>query len=91
MDEIFNRCPNGGAWKDRPSWRQTCLMFVTISSNVFARAGELRMMQHRRKHIGIFINGVVWNYANGQDRVVADNAAVFISKFANSYRTAGYG
>lgn len=81
VDEIFNRCKVVGAWDDRPLCLAPCLAFVTPSMNV---SGS-RMGNSPKKHIGIFVDGKIWHYSNGADKVIADSPERFLIKFKGLY------
>jgi hypothetical protein len=90
VDAIFNASPEVGLWDDRPASLQSCLMFVTISSNVRTRRGTRPTMgSQSNKHIGIFAGNKIWNYANLQDRVVAETVSAFQARYRASYHTSG--
>ncbi len=89
VERLFNRAPRKGLWADRPAIATSCLIFVTLDSNVRAVGEQLAMGNQPRKHVGIYVGGQVWNYSNTQRKVVADGEAGFISKFQGAYRTPG--
>jgi hypothetical protein len=43
------------------------------------------MTDHPQKHIGIFANGLIYHYSNGEDKVVSDTPPSFESKFKSRY------
>ena len=81
VDEIYNKCATKGAWTNKPASMSNCLAFVTPESNVKSTG----MGNHPRKHIGISIEGKVWHYSNGQDKVVCESAEAFLIKFKGAY------
>jgi len=81
VNEIYNSCSSNGLWSDRPKSTTHCLIFATIDTNMKSK----KMMEHPRKHIGIYINGVVWHYSNSGDKVVTDSAESFSTKFKGVY------
>jgi hypothetical protein len=85
VDELFNRCTTKGEWDAKPTGLTSCLMFVTLASNIKKSDASLTMDKQPRKHVGIFVNGMVWNYSNSRDKVVADDLALFKRKFSGSY------
>lgn len=89
VDRIFNASTSVGAWNSRPPTFRTGLIFVTISGNVRRSGPRYMLGDNPKKHIGIFVNGVVWHYGNSQDKVFADPEILFINKFTHAYRTAG--
>ena len=44
----------------------------------------LSMNNHKSKHIGIFLDGVVWHYSNTRDGVAKDQEKLFITKFKHA-------
>lgn len=89
VERLFNACPDVEAWADRPAVLTSCLIFVTVSSNVDRFGGRLRMKDNPKKHVGIFTHQTVWNYSNSLERVVFDPEKLFVDKFKHAYRTAG--
>lgn len=89
VDDIFNVAPDVGPWTERPPGLTSCLIIATISSNVSRSGHRLKMGNKESKHIGIFIDGIVWHYSNIQDKVVKDQEIIFIKKFQHAYITAG--
>lgn len=89
VNEIFNKLSKSGAWQSKPDYLRSCLIFVTISSNVEKRGNRLNMGDRKKKHIGILHQDKVWNYSNTQDKIIADSTAIFINKFKHYYITAG--
>ncbi len=81
VDEIFNRCDEVGLWAQRPLCLSSCLAFVTPSTNVSGN----RMGSSPRKHVGIFIDGNIWHYSNGSDKVITDSPERFLVKFKGLY------
>ena len=70
VDELFNDwCQSRGRWHDKPVALHQCLFFISIPSNV--TENPLRFGQLSTKHMGIFIDGMVWHYSNGRRKVVA--------------------
>ncbi len=89
VNSIFNVAPEVGPWSERPLSLASCLIFATISGNMRRCGHVLAMDNHRKKHIGIFLDGVVWHYSNTRDGVVKDQEKVFINKYKHAYITAG--
>ena len=54
-------------------------MFLTRASNVNLPARSRANVP--RKHVGIFLDGLIWHYSNSQQRVVKQLPA----QFANHY------
>ena len=89
VDSIFNTAPEVGPWTDRPPTLTSCLIFATISGNMRRHGQSLAMGDHPKKHVGIFLDGVVWHYSNTRDGVVKDQEILFRNKFKHAYITAG--
>lgn len=85
VDDIFNIAPERGPWDKRPPGLISCLIFVTVSNNMSTIGHLLKMKDGPSKHIGFFIDGVVWHYSNGQDKVVKEHEILFIKKFRTEY------
>ncbi len=89
VNNIFNRSKEIGLLSNKPAALVECLIFVTLASNVTDYSGRYSMRDHPRKHIGILANGKVWNYSNGQDKVVAEPLSAFETRFRSAYHTSG--
>lgn len=82
VQEVFAQCPKVGRWSDADLSR-TQLMFVTRAANV--DLATKTMINIPKKHVGIFHNGLVYNYSNTADHVVADTPERFKEKFDATY------
>lgn len=82
VHEVFGRCPSVGVWADRPK-QGAFLVFVTDWRNV--DLANKRMVNHPKKHIGIFLNDQIWHYSNSRDQVVKQGEAVFLTNFRGAY------
>jgi hypothetical protein len=89
VNELFNRCSAKGEWDTKSDDLKSCLIFVTRSGNMEKLETGLVMKRSRKKHVGIFVSGTVWNYSNAHEKVVADDLLTFKKKFSASYRTPG--
>ena len=79
VHEIFARCPTVGTWGDKPITLATCLVFVTNASHV--NVATKTMDNIPQKHIGIFIQGMIWHYSNSHHRVVTQTPDQFIHHY----------
>ena len=79
VNEIFNVAETG-AWSERPLHLTSCLIFVTISGNM-SKNGQ--MLSGESKHIGIYLDGVVWHYSSA-GKVEKDSVTLFINKIEHS-------
>jgi hypothetical protein len=75
VQELFPKCPTVGLWSLRPASLKTCLVFLTKSTNVTLSS---RVMANvGRKHVGIYLNGMIWHYSNARHQVVRQMPAQF--------------
>ena len=79
VNEIFN-VAEGGPWTERPLHLASCLIFVTNSGNM-KKNGQ--MNSGKAKHIGIYIDDVVWHYSS-VGKVEKDSVTLFINKIRHS-------
>ena len=79
VHEVFSRCLNVGRWADRPAALTSCLVFVTLASNVHVTTKTMDNVP--KKHIGIFINGTIWHYSNSHHKVVTQVPTEFIKHY----------
>jgi hypothetical protein len=77
--QLFERCRNVGAWKDKPVPLFVGLVFITNAGNV--RLKTKKMDNVPRKHVGIFIGGEIWHYSNKLDKVVKQTPAEFVNHY----------
>lgn len=87
VHEVFAECPRVGEWP----WagEGDCLIFVTRKENV--DLARKVMVNHPKKHIGIWQDGHVYHYSNGRDRVVRQAFDEFKRDFDRAYGgTQGY-
>ena len=81
-DELYNRLAIKGKWADKPAISDGLLIFVLSAANVVNNV----MGPVPQKHVGIYYGGMVFNFSNGQHKVIADNSVeAFHSKFKNTY------
>ncbi len=89
VNDLFSASPVTDLFVNKPAALTECLIFVTLSSNLKKVGCTLEMGTHPKKHVGILVEGKVWNYSNTHNKVVADIPALFQSKFSNAYKTTG--
>jgi hypothetical protein len=89
VDDIFSQSPVLDLLSNKPGSVSECLIFVTLASNVKKVGDKYVMGNHPKKHIGIFLDGNVWNYSNSRDLVVSESLVSFQAKFEATYQTAG--
>jgi hypothetical protein len=79
VQELFSRCPSVGRWASKPTPLTTCLVFVTAASHV--NLATKTMSNVPKKHIGIFINGMIWHYSNSHHKVVTQQPGEFVHHY----------
>lgn len=89
VQEIFPRCASVGTWASRPTAVSPCLVFITNASNV--DLGHKTMANVPRKHIGIFVNGLIFHYSNSQHQVVQQTPDQFSHHYAAPDNAMFYG
>lgn len=81
-DELFNGLSKKGPWDNRPNNDQGLLIFVLSARNILSG----KMINVPQKHVGIHYSGKVFNFSNGQHKVVIDDSVeVFHNKFKRAY------
>lgn len=82
VHEVFARCPRVGKWDDADT-SQIQLVFVIRKDacNIAAKT----MQNIPQKHVGIFCDGFVYNYSNGNDQVVKVTVDDFYQRFQSIY------
>ncbi|NML16547.1 hypothetical protein [Azohydromonas caseinilytica] len=81
-DEVYNRLEQRGPWAERPRADDGLLIFVLSRRNVVDGV----MQNVPQKHVGIHFGGKVFNFSNGQHKVVADpTVEQFHAKFRGLY------
>jgi hypothetical protein len=82
VHEIFSRCPLVGKFADRPADREV-LVFVTRHDVVDLANKEMQNIP--QKHIGILVDGHIYNYSNTQEKVVKVTPTTFLNQFERIY------
>jgi hypothetical protein len=75
VHEIFPHCPVVGRWTKRPASMTSCLVFITKASNVDVK--NKTMKNGPRKHVGIYLSGLIYHYSNNQHRVIQETPEQF--------------
>lgn len=75
VHHLFAHCVKVGTWASKPDELDACLIFITHASNV--NVGKKEMVNHPRKHVGIFREGSVTHYSNTMDRVTRQSVEQF--------------
>ncbi|HLJ89275.1 MAG TPA: hypothetical protein VKZ53_20820 [Candidatus Angelobacter sp.] len=82
VHELFNSLSQRGPWEESPKGASSLLVFVTSAKNV----SNNRMSNVPQKHVGIYLNGGVYNYSNTRHQVVLDASLdIFHDKFKKTY------
>lgn len=68
VNQIFNSCSNRARWDDRHLPAGVCFVVATVESNIESE-NPLRIGEMRKKHIGFYSGGQVYNYGNTNDAV----------------------
>ena len=89
VQEIFPRCPSVGTWDSRPVALTSCLTFITSAANV--NLSSKVMSNVPRKHIGIYVSGLIWHYSNSQRKVVQQTPEQFSHHYASPDNAMFYG
>jgi hypothetical protein len=72
VNEVFNR-----QTQLTEADEKGCLIYITTEGNVSTKDGVTTMGSHKRKHIGIYLDGNVWHYGNTKDKVKKQTLAEF--------------
>jgi hypothetical protein len=75
VDQIFKQCANRGYWDDKKN-EDVCFVVATIAS-VIDSESSITLNNGPNKHIGILLDGRVYNYSNSHDQVVAKSIHEF--------------
>ncbi len=89
VHEVFARCPQVGKWGDRPVALSMCLVFNTQAGNVNLASKEMANVP--KKHIGIYLNGMIWHYSNTQQKVVSVTPDAFSKHYPGTGFALFYG
>lgn len=89
VQEVFQRCPEVGAWNSKPIVLVSCLIFITHAANVNVQ--NRTMVNVPRKHVGIYLDNLVWHYSNTRDQVVNQTVEEFSNHYPSPYNALFYG
>ena len=89
VHEVFSKCPQVGEWVSKPVNMKFCLAFMTIKANVNLK--NKIMINHPKKHIGIFHNGKIYHYSNSRNKVVEQTPEAFGKHYSGNDITVYYG
>jgi hypothetical protein len=82
VHEVFAQCPRVGRW-DEADAATNQLVFVTRKDIV--NLATKTMQNIPQKHIGIYSQGLIYHYSNGEDRVVKQTPDEFLQRFQTIY------
>jgi hypothetical protein len=81
VQETFARCPNVRELLECPKSIEA-LIFVSAPHNFMKqRDGTMALNNVPKKHIGLFLDGVVWHYSNSQRKVITQTLDLFIHHY----------
>ncbi|MGD0136492.1 MAG: hypothetical protein ABSE57_30995 [Bryobacteraceae bacterium] len=89
VQEVFGQCPAVGEWSAKPADMLYCLVFITNASNVDLK--NKKMTNVPRKHVGIFVDGLIWHYSNSKHQVVNQTPDAFSHHYAAPSNAMFYG
>lgn len=89
VHDVFSKCPQVGLWTAKPENNNFCLAFVTSLSSVNLQAKVMRNVP--KKHIGIYLNGMIYHYSNGRNKVVSQTPEEFSKHYHGHDITVFYG
>jgi hypothetical protein len=84
VDELYNGLTYKGPWDQRPGHAVAQLIFVIRKDHVVSNVMQRGVPE---KHVGIYLDGAVYNYSNTHHRVVKDDSVdAFHAKFKHEYK-----
>src|SRR5262245_35161991 len=89
VQEIFPRCLSVGTWASKAPTMMSCLVFITNASNVNIATKEMTNVP--RKHVGIYLSGLIYHYSNAQHRVIQQTPEQFSHHYAAPDNAMFYG
>jgi hypothetical protein len=91
VNDVFNYCTVTGHFvkdheiPDAVKGFNAFFVVATVAANVIDANGAIVIHDNPRKHIGICIDGKVWNFSNSRHVVVCDEIKTFFSKMGHAY------
>jgi len=84
-NELYNNLPQRGPWDQRPLAQSDGLLIFVISARDVV---DNVMHPVPRKHVGIHFQGNIYNFSNGQHKVIVDSSVdAFHKKFKQAYHS----
>jgi hypothetical protein len=68
VNQVFNSCSNRVRWSDAAAPATVCFIVATLEANIESES-PLTIGSMRKKHIGFYSDGWVYNYGNTADKV----------------------
>jgi hypothetical protein len=68
VNQIFNSCSNRARWDDKSVPSGVCFVVATLEANIESE-DPLTIGEMKKKHIGFYTAGHVYNYGNTNDKV----------------------
>ncbi len=76
VNQVFNSCKNRARWNDNSIPRVPFFVVATVPANIESE-DPLTIGTMSRKHIGIYVGGMIYNYGNASDAVRKVSVATF--------------
>ena len=89
VHESFPHCGTVGQGDSRPEEPDPCLVFITNAGNVNLKTKA--MVNHPRKHVGIFVDGTIYHYSNSKEKVVEQTPDEFSTHYPAPNNAMFYG
>lgn len=89
VHDLFPQCPSVGTWTSLPEATTMCLVFITNAGNVNLKSKT--MVNHPRKHVGIYADGAIYHYSNSKERVVQQTPQEFSKHYSAPNNAMFYG
>jgi hypothetical protein len=89
VHELFGSCDQVGSWSDLPANLASCLIFITNAANVTLNSKT--MINHPRKHVGVYTGKKVYHYSNTGDKVVEQTVGQFNKHYPSPHNSLFYG
>lgn len=81
VHETFAACPNPRELLECPESIEA-LIFISATHNfVRHKDGSVTLNNVPKKHIGLFLDGVVWHYSNSRHKVITQTLDLFIHHY----------
>jgi hypothetical protein len=88
VQELFSQCTNAREVRECPTVGEG-LVFVSAPSNF--QGSPTHIVNVRKKHVGILLNGQVWHYSNTRHEVIVQTVGQFLSHYPRQHNAIWYG